>query len=147
MKSHLANDALFSIPFIFLAIITVVAGLSGCGGNSTPDCTVTALNLSPTAGTADHAAASPGNQVQFLGFDTLNRLPSGCFTVAVTQAARLDLKWTVSDATNVTIGNTQNVDYGVATCVNAASGPVTVTATGTNAKGATITGTATLTCK
>jgi hypothetical protein len=141
------HRSLFSLPFIFLAGMVVIAGLAGCGGHSTPDCTVTALNLGPAAGTADHLAASPGNQVQFSGFDALNTLPSGCLTVGITQAMRTDLKWTVSDPVNVTIGNTLNVDYGRATCVNATAGPVTVTASGPNAKGTTITGTATLTCK
>lgn len=146
MKSKPANDLLFSVPFIFLAGMVLMAGMTGCGGHSNPDCTVTALNLFPMSGTANHLAASPGNKVQFSGFDALNTLPSGCVTVAITQANRIDLKWTVSDTVNVTIGNTQNVDYGQATCVNATAGAVTVTATGPNAKGAMITGTATLTC-
>lgn len=146
MKSHFEHYSLFSVPFIFLVCMMVAAGLTGCGGSSNPDCTVTSLNLAPPSGTANHLSASPGNKVQFAGFDSLQSLPSGCVTVAITQASRPDLKWTVSDAANVTIGNTQNVDYGVATCVNAAPGPVTVTASGLNGKGATITGTASLTC-
>ncbi|HEY7403713.1 MAG TPA: hypothetical protein VIB39_09340 [Candidatus Angelobacter sp.] len=48
---------------------------------------------------------------------------------------------------NTKIGNTPNVDNGLATCINATPAPVTVTATGTNSQGSTITGTATLTCQ
>jgi len=122
MKSHLEHHSLFSIPFIFLVCMMAVAGLTGCGGNSNPDCTVTALNLLPLSGAANHLSASPGNPVQFAGFDSLQSLPPGCSTVAIAQASRVDLKWAVSDAVNVTMGNTQNVDYGVATCVNAVPG-------------------------
>ena len=53
-------------------------------------------------------------------------------------AIRTDLKWTVSDPANVSIGNTQGMDYGLATCNNAGAGVVTVTATGANVKNATI---------
>jgi len=148
VKLFPANSGWFSIPFIFLTTMAMLAALTGCGGHSsTPDCTVNSFNISPATATADHLAAPPGNQVQFFGFDAINTLPPGCSTVAVTQAARIDLKWVVSDPVNVAIGNTQGVDYGLATCNNATAGAVTITATGPNARNATIAGTATLTCK
>jgi hypothetical protein len=110
---------------------------------SMPDCsTAVGLGVAPNTATADHAAAPPGNKVQFVAGDTL---PDGC--IPRPGPIRLDLHWSVSDTANVTIGNTPNVDYGVATCVNATPAPVTVTATGKNERQATITGTATLTCK
>lgn len=107
------------------------------------DCSVAlALAVAPATASADHLAASPGNKVQFVAGD---QPPPGC--PPTPGPVRADLKWTVSDPVDVTIGNTQGVDYGVATCNNATAGPVTVTATGLNSKGATITGTAMLTCR
>jgi hypothetical protein len=130
--------------YLFLLLLLPTAFTVGCGGHSSPpDCgTAVALSVAPVSATADHLAAAPGNKSSFVAADVP---PDGC--PPTPSPLRLDLKWTVSDTTNATIGNTQNVDYGVATCVNATSGPVTVTAAGTNAKGATITGTAMLTCK
>jgi hypothetical protein len=135
-----ANYESFSLFCLLLALVAF--GVS-CGGSSAPDCSVaTALNILPSVATADHSAAPPGNQTQFVGFD---QLVPGC--PPTPGPLRTDLKWTVSDPVNVTIGNTQNVDYGLAACKNATAAAVTVTATGTNSKGATITGTSTLTCK
>jgi hypothetical protein len=115
---------------------------TGCGGHSQPDCSVVlALTVAPQTATADHLAASPGNKVSFVGS---NSVVPGCIPTPV--PLRLDLHWSVSDSANVTIGNTANVDYGVATCVHATPSPATVTATGTNRLGATISGTAALTC-
>ena len=128
---------------LFLLPLLLTAFSVGCGGSSTPDCGVAvALFVAPASGTADHLAASPGNKVQFVGG---NQPPAGCPPPPV--AIRTDLKWTVSDPANVTIGNTQGVDYGVATCNSATAGAVTVTATGANIRNAPITGMAALTCK
>jgi hypothetical protein len=127
----------------FLLPLLFIAGSAGCGGHSAPDCSVAvALFVAPNAATADHLAAPPGNKITYVGG---NVPPAGC--PPQPSPLRLDLKWSVSDSTNVSIGNTPNVDYGVATCINATPTPVTVTASGPNGLGATITGTATLTCK
>ena len=125
-------------------LVFVVLSSAGCGGgHTTPDCsTAVALGIGPNTATADHLAAPPGNKISFVASD---ELPVGC--IPRPGPLRLDLKWSVSDTTNVTIGNTPNVDYGVATCVNATPAPVTVTATGPNERGATISGTATLACR
>jgi hypothetical protein len=126
---------------ICLALLLALAS-TGCGGTSM-DCSVAqSLTVLPNPASADHAAASPGNKVPFSGFDAI---APGC--PLTPGPARTDLKWSVSDPTDVTIGNTANVDYGVATCVNATPGTVTVTATGPNTAGHTISGTATLICK
>jgi len=126
-------------------LLLVVFGI-GCGGKSSPpqvDCTIAlGLDVIPQSGTADHAAAAPGNQVPFFGADSTR---PGC--IPTPGPLRTDLKWSVSDTVDTKIGNTLNVDYGVATCINATPAPVTVTATGTNRLGATITGTGALTCK
>jgi hypothetical protein len=129
------------LPFLLLFLF--IAGSAGCGGHSSPDCSVAlALAVAPPTATADHLAAAPGNKISFVASD---QPPAGC--PPQPSPLRLDLKWSVSDSTNVSIGNTPNVDYGVATCINATPTPVTVTASGPNGLGATITGTATITCK
>lgn len=127
---------------LLLAVLMAVCG-AGCGGTSPPDCSVAvALAVAPQTATADHSAAPPGNQISFVGLDMP---PASC--PPTPGAPRLDLTWSVSDPGNVTIGNTQGVDYGVATCKNATASPVTVTATGTNKLKMPITGKAMLTCK
>jgi hypothetical protein len=129
--------------FLLCAFGLVILGGTGCGGHSQPNCAVApGLGVIPSAATADHVAASPGNQFLFVSADAI---PQGC--PPTPGPIRSDLKWSVSDTTNAKIGNTQNVDYGLATCINAASAPITVTATGTNTQGTTITGTGALTCK
>lgn len=129
-------------PFLlFCLLLCLMAFAMSCG--STPNCLLaTSLDVSPATATADHLAGSPGNQVRFVA---ANHIPDGCQPTPA--PLRTDLKWTVSDPINVTIGNIQGVNYGVATCVNATTGGVTVTASGPNTQNATITGTATLTCK
>jgi hypothetical protein len=131
------------IFLLFLLPLLLIALSSGCGGHSTPDCSVAvALGVIPSTATADHLATAPGNKVSFFASDVS---PAGC--IPTPGPIRQDLKWSVSDPANASIGNTQTVDDGVATCVNAAAAPVTVTASGTNTRGATITGTSALTCK
>jgi hypothetical protein len=140
MNDRVAKNAgacQFSFLFLLLIIFCI-----GCGGKSQVDCTPLDLAVSPQTATADHAAAAPGNQISFIAFDGLR---PGC--PPTPGPIRTDLKWSVSDTVNTKIGNTLNVDYGVATCINATPSPVTVTATGTNGLGTTIMGTATLTCK
>lgn len=132
-----------ALGLLLLPALTLILLSAGCGGSSPPDCsTALALGVLSSSPAADHLAAPPGNKVSFFGFDVL---PAGC--PPTPGPIRPDLHWTVSDTANVTIGNTANVDYGVATCINATPAPATVTATGTNQRGATISGTATLTCK
>jgi hypothetical protein len=128
----------------FLPLLCLIVVSGGCGGTASkpPDCsTAISLTVLPNPGTADHLAAPPGNKVSFFGLDVL---PEGC--IPRPGPIRLDLHWTVSDTTNTSIGNTPNVDNGVASCINATPAPVTVTATGPNERGATISGTAALTC-
>jgi hypothetical protein len=144
LKTYIAHCKRSSAPLVLFSALIISATLTGCGG-SARDCTPTALSISPATATASHLATPPGNQAQFNGFNNVSSVPSGC-PVAFVEAIRTDLKWTVSDPVNVTIGNSQGVDYGVAICNSATSQPVTITATGPNAKGATISGTASLTC-
>jgi hypothetical protein len=135
------NNLYRTLSALISLIVLLIVFSAGCGGGA-PDCSVAlALSVAPPTATADHLASPPGNQVSFVGADAP---PPGC--PPTPGAIRPDLKWSVSDPVNVAIGNTQGVDYGVATCKNATAGAVTVTATGTNQRNATITGTAMLTC-
>lgn len=143
METYLSNTDGPYVLFRLVGTLILPATLAGCG-NPMPNCTPTSLEISPTTATADHLAASPGNKAQFGGF---NAPPASCSVIANTAALWTDLKWTSSDPASVTIGNTVGVDYGIATCSNATSGPVTITATGQNDVNATISGTASLTCK
>jgi hypothetical protein len=136
-----AGNYCTNIRLLVLGFVLALA--AGCGGTSPPDCSVAvALAVAPQTATADHLAAAPGNQISFVAGDVA---PNGC--PPTPGPLRFDLKWSVSDPVNVSIGNTPNVDYGVATCKNATAGPVTVTASGTNKLNMPITGTASLTCK
>lgn len=140
------DRACYTSYLFFLLVSFFMVLNAGCGGTAAPpppDCsTAVALGIVPNSGAADHLAAPPGNKVSFFASDVL---PDGC--IPRPGPIRQDLHWTVSDTANVSIGNTVNVDYGVATCINAAPAPVTVTATGPNERGATISGTATLACR
>ena len=125
-------------------LLSLVIAIAGCGGKTQMhvDCTPLSLDVAPQSATADHAAAAPGNKISYVAS---NSIRPGC--IPTPGPLRTDLKWSVSDTVNTTIGNTPNVDYGVATCINATPAPVTVTAAGPGSMGTTITGTGTLACK
>src|SRR5215469_10110308 len=108
---------------ILLLVLSIVAG---CGGSATPSgCSITGINVFPPAATVDHTAAPPANTKHFDAFIS-SAAPAGCgFQLGSLQ----DAVWTVSDPVNASIGNQVNVNYGTATCMNAAASPITVTAT------------------
>jgi len=122
----------------FAAVLVSV----GCG-DSQQNCDLTALLISPTKATADHAVSAPGNHVQFFAGPVVK---GQCALVACVNC--WGQTWTVSDPINVSISNDAN-DNGTATCMGATNGAVTITATAPVAGKSTqtITGTATLTCK
>ena len=128
------------------AWINLAAALS-CGGvGSSNQCLVTGINVSPQAVTIDHSAAAPANSQMFLAFQTSSS-PGCAFTAAQLQNAL----WSVSDPVNASISNSHdqnNVNYGRATCINAAPSPITVSASVPSGNGSTALGAnATLTCK
>jgi hypothetical protein len=123
---------------LVLLISAILVG-SGC---SQQTCRLTGLSVTPTSATADHLAATPGNQVQFFANAVV---PKGCATTACVNCS--GQTWTVSDTVNVSISNNPGTN-GIATCLGTTNGAVTVTATapvGTSSK--TVAATATLTCK
>lgn len=114
----------------------------GCGGSPQgASCAITAIHISPATATANHAAASPANSQHFDAF--VSSASNGC---SIQLSALSNATWTVSDAVNAEIGNQQNVNYGTATCINAAPAPITVTATVPAGNGSNVSATATLTC-
>jgi len=100
--------------------------------------------VSPNTATADHTAAQPGNQQQFVAFNSFP-IKRGC--PAITAAILNNVTWSTSDPGNVSISNTQGPTCGVATCINSVSSAVTITAAQPRQGGSTFTGTASLTCK
>jgi len=61
----------------------------------------------------------------------------------------MNVSWSVSDTTNVSISNAKDITFGTATCLGRTSGPVVVTATlpASASSGQAVSGTAALTCK
>ena len=128
--------------------------LAGCGSQP-PACTPTSFSLVvgthlPGLGipdmlppTADHKAEAPGNQVHFTAFAGGLAGPH-CATPLV--IGPILAQWTVSDPVNVQMSSASDGTNGLANCVGATNGKVTVTATATQGK---ITETATdqLLCK
>ncbi len=129
------------VGLIFLIFSAVI--LLSCG--STVVCAFHSVNVSGSTSVAvDHSALPPGNQVQFIAFG--NDATAGCLFF---QSNLMNVAWTVSDTQNITISNAKDTTYGVATCINATTGPVTVTATLPSDlnNGTTATGTSNMTCK
>ncbi len=112
-----------------VAVLALALSLSALScGNDPPSCNPVALAISPATTSVSHTP--PGNQVQFTATE---QTPPGCRGVPLPV---IGATWSVSDPVNVTITNS-----GLATCVAATNGEVTVTATS-----GSLTGTARLTC-
>jgi hypothetical protein len=125
-----------------LAAVTVV--LTGCGAAS-PNCTVglATYSIYPSTGSADHTAASPGNQVQFFAATSYSYEP-GC---PVPEVVRAPFGfWTSSDPLHITIDSSETNTNGLATCTGSTNGAATLTAVSSTAANA-MKATATLTCK
>jgi hypothetical protein len=94
--------------------------LAGCGG-STQSCMV-AANVTPAAATADHTAAAPGNQAQFM---LMSSVTGNCLLRPDPLGT-----WSTSDPVNTTLGSVTSTSV-VATCVNATASPATISNSGT----------------
>lgn len=121
------------------SLLSIAVG--GCGGSGNNQCFIQSITVSPPSATADHAAASPGNQQQFAAF--ASKVPQDC---AVTQSNLTNVLWSVSDPVNVDIGATSGPSFGAATCKAATSGAITVKATLNQADFAPVEATASFTC-
>ena len=125
-----------------LLALSLALALTNCGGRN--DCLVVLLDVGPESGIADHSAPPPGNAQQFLA---IGEFAGSCAVPAVFPPMQ-DVTWSVSDTAHVTISNTRDITFGTATCLNATSGPVDVTATLPANKnfGRTVSATGKLTC-
>jgi hypothetical protein len=89
--------------------------LTGCGVAPKVTCTLTQAVLPATA-TADHTAASPGDQQ---GFDVgFLAAPPGCAVPQLVLSPQ-DFVWVSSDPINAPISNAKDATAGIATCVGA----------------------------
>jgi hypothetical protein len=144
--SRRAEVARIGFGFLVVGLAGTTAGgmLTGCGAapQAKINCTLTQAVL-PATTTADHTAASPGNQGAFdVGYVAA---PEGCAVPAIVVSPQAFV-WVSSDPVNAPISNAKDATAGVATCVGA------TTATISAANPPTLTGgpaiaTATLTCK
>jgi hypothetical protein len=121
-------------------LIAVVVLATSCGGEK---CQLVGLTVSPSTATADHAAPSPANRVQFAA---QAEVPAGCVVIQCVNC--VGQTWAVSDPVHVSISNNGS-DNGTATCLGATNGAVTITATAPVTAGSnqTVSGTALLTCR
>lgn len=116
--------------------IALLCVAPGCGD----DCaSIESLTINPASATISHSAAPPGNTQNFAALPHFR-----CGTH--TQSSLGDgVTWTTSDPVNTSISGTGT---GTATCINATSGPVTITATTAVRAGSsrTVSATTPLTC-
>jgi hypothetical protein len=127
--------------------LLVLAGcsvfLAGCGVAS-PSCTLTdILEVSPSTATANHSAAPPGNQQQFSAVIQPTGPPGCPIPQYVAEAFPV---WTNPDPLAISISSAQNQTNGLATCLTATDGAVTLTATVGSGQ-STQTKTVSLTCQ
>jgi hypothetical protein len=131
-----------------LALLLSIAPI-GCGVANQKCSTSVVDSVSPGSAVADHLSSSPGDQVQFTATSAPEETPvnSGCAVPAF--ITKLTSSWSVSDNINVKISSAQDATNGMATCIGATTGAVTVTAfqVTPNTGLSQIVGTATLTCK
>ena len=108
-------------PLFAFLLFLLLAGLSaGCGSSPNNQCVIRTATM-PQSATADHTMAAPGDQVQFsLQSSTVGMCPLSADFVGV---------WSTSDSVNTSISN-QAPTEGLATCLNATTGPVTISNSG-----------------
>jgi hypothetical protein len=129
----------FGVLVLGIAGTTTGGLLTGCGaapGMAKINCTLT-QGVLPATATADHTAASPGDQQGFnVGYVAA---PQGCAVPAVVISPQAFV-WVSSDPVNAPISNAKDATAGVATCVGATTATISTSPVGSIA-------TATLTCK
>jgi hypothetical protein len=122
----------------FLLSAALLAG-AGCGGSSSNNCKVTALNVSPSSMTVNHTAAPPANSQVF----TATNLFTGNGVCTANTAAMVSSNWTASDpSVHLSASPTMQV---TATCTATLTSPATIRAVA--ASDQTLTGQASLTCQ
>ena len=130
-----------------LAVTGCCLMLSGCAavGSSGSGCVEgIEFSTSPAAATADHSAASPGNQQKFNSGIAPTVTGTGCALPAWVMTATPT--WANPDPLDISISSAPDETNGTAVCTAATLGPVTLTATETYSS-KTYTSSVTLTCK
>ncbi len=110
-------------------LAAILAVVCGCAGNGTiGDCTLyTVITVNPTSATANHAAAPPANQVQFIGTGGYAGTGSHCAIPALSWIAYAT--WTNPDPADIQISSAQNSTNGTAVCLAPTNDAVTLTGT------------------
>jgi hypothetical protein len=131
---------------VLLALAGLCVVLTGCAVGSTgATCTPgDSFTTTPLTATADHLAAAPGNQQQFVSIIAPTDSPAGCPLPQWLLSAHP--AWTSSDAIDIQISSANDATNGTAVCMGPTQGAATLKATymfGSQ----TFTSTSTLTCK
>jgi hypothetical protein len=102
----------------------VFGGCAAAPSNTPVGCSIY-VNVTPATATADHNAASPGNQVQFVG-SSGETCTNGASPAVV---ARVYGSWTNPDPINIQISSANDATNGTAICKGPTAGAVTLTDT------------------
>jgi hypothetical protein len=112
------------------ALMLSLGAVCGCGGKSimAGACSNSVeVIVSPTSATANHTAAPPANQAQFIGVAHPTASPPGC---PVPEWVALSYgTWSNPDPSAIQISSANNSTNGTAVCLAPTSGAVTLTGT------------------
>ncbi|MGA2571617.1 MAG: hypothetical protein ABSF23_13955 [Terracidiphilus sp.] len=130
---------------LLIALFAGLALVCGCGGNPAVNCSLgdVEVRVTPTSATIDHAAAPPGNQIQFVGV-AQPTAPIGCplpTWVAISHAT-----WSNPDPVDIQISSANDATNGTAICKSPTNGAVTLTGTFTQVVTTPVAKTVQLTC-
>ena len=126
------------------ALFTGLTMISGCAAGGARCTNVSyGIQVMPASATINHAAASPGNQTQFLSEVSITA-PPGCPISEM--AARAFGTWSNPDPAAIQISSAADNTNGIAVCKAATKGAVTLTGTFTQLASGTVTKTVQLTC-
>jgi hypothetical protein len=125
----------------FLAALTA---LCGCAAGAKCNGDTMVVTVAPASATANHAAASPANQVQFVGSASFAAGP-GCAAPAL--SARVYAQWTNPEPEEIQISSANDSTNGTAVCLESTDGPVTLTGSFGAANPQPVTKTVQLTCQ
>ncbi len=110
---------------LIFGLLVVITSVYGCGGNPATSCqNSVVITVNPTSATVNHAAAPPGNQVQFIAVGRYAAAP-GC---AAPQLAWIAYgNWSNPDPIDITISSANDSTNGTAVCKAPTNGSVTLT--------------------
>jgi hypothetical protein len=114
---------------LVVTLILSLGAVCACGGRSTmANCSSGAeVIVSPTSAAANHSAAPPANQVQFVGVAHPTATPPGC---PLPQWVALSYgTWSNPDPNAIQISSASDATNGTAICTAPTNGAVTLTGT------------------